>query len=247
MPPSGLSEWRTVRSGGREYVVKRLLDVTLAGLGIIVSAPLWLLISLAVGLEDGGPVFYRQGRMGRGGRRFEVLKFRTLVENADRIVRPWMSPDSQIVTRSGRILRRTALDEMPQLWNILRGQMSFVGPRAMPVDEFELFKARIPGLSERLSVRPGLTGVAQVYGRATRDIRRKLRYDLLYVRRLSLGLDLKLILLSFWISLRGRWEGVNGQPNGAKTVRARRSGSGDSSPGASPGAVSISKETFGGR
>ena len=110
------------------------------------------------------------------------------------------------MTRVGVFLRRTAMDELPQILNILRGDMSFVGPRAMPVSEFEAFKEKIPSLSRRLEARPGLTGIAQVYGKATRNIRAKLRYDLLYVGKQSFLLDIQLILLSVLLTLRGRWE-----------------------------------------
>ncbi len=186
--------------------MKRGLDFVLAATGVVVSAPLWVLFAIAVKLEDGGPIFYRQVRVGRNARAFAVLKFRTLRPDADKSVRPWMAPGHEWVTRVGIFLRRTALDELPQILNILKGDMSFVGPRAMPAIEFESFKETVPGLSRRLDVRPGLTGIAQVYGKATRNIRTKLRYDLLYVRKQSFLLDLKLILLSVLITLRGRWE-----------------------------------------
>lgn len=186
--------------------MKRGFDFTLAALGLAMSAPLWALIAIAVRLEDGGPVFYRQMRVGQKGRVFPVLKFRTLRQDADKTVRPWMAPGEEWVTRVGVFLRRTAMDELPQILNILRGDMSFVGPRAMPVSEFETFKEEIPGLSRRLEARPGLTGIAQVYGKATRNIRAKLRYDLLYVGKQSFLLDIQLILLSVLITLRGRWE-----------------------------------------
>ena len=116
------------------------------------------------------------------------------------------------VTRVGRVLRATAMDELPQLWNIFRGDMSVVGPRALRPDEIELGETTptpledVPGFAERSSVRPGLTGLAQIY--APRDVRRrqKFRYDRLYIRRQSFGLDLRLIVLSFWITARGTWE-----------------------------------------
>jgi len=186
--------------------MKRVFDFALAALGLAMSAPLWALFAIAVKLEDGGPVFYRQMRVGQKGHVFSVLKFRTLRRDADKTVRPWMAPGEEWVTRMGVFLRRTAMDELPQILNILRGDMSFVGPRAMPVSEFEAFKEKIPSLSRRLEARPGLTGIAQVYGKATRNIRAKLRYDLLYVGKQSFLLDIQLILLSVLLTLRGRWE-----------------------------------------
>ncbi len=195
-----------VSSDPVEYSLKRSVDFILAALAIFISAPLWLVFSIAIKLEDGGPVFYRQKRVGKNGKVFTVFKFRTLLQNADQVVRPWMNPDQKWVTRIGGLLRRTALDELPQVLNILSGDMSFVGPRAMPVNEFQSFRGKILGLERRLWVRPGLTGIAQVYGKATRDARAKLRYDLIYIQNQALLLDLKLIFLSFWITFRGRWE-----------------------------------------
>lgn len=194
---------------------KRALDLLLSSAGLIASAPLWLLIAAAIKLESDGPVFFSQPRVGEGGRLFDALKFRSMVDHAERDVGPLQATEHDPrVTRVGRVLRATAMDELPQLWNIFRGDMSFVGPRALRPDEVEvrgdLAEAvpldAIPGFAERSSIRPGLTGVAQIY--APRDVlrRHKFRYDRLYIRRRSLGLDLRLIALSFWITFRGAWE-----------------------------------------
>jgi lipopolysaccharide/colanic/teichoic acid biosynthesis glycosyltransferase len=197
-----------------EAVGKRALDVVLSGLGLLGSAPLWALIALLIKLEDGGAVFYAQDRVGRGGRRFRSLKFRSMIPDAELTSGPLQAraADGRI-TRVGRWLRATAMDELPQLWNILRGDMSFVGPRALRPSEIEVngrgeavALEDVPGYAERHRVTPGLTGVAQIY--ADRDIprRHKFKYDLLYIKRHSVGLDVRLILLSFWITFRGRWE-----------------------------------------
>jgi lipopolysaccharide/colanic/teichoic acid biosynthesis glycosyltransferase len=193
---------------------KRILDILLAGTGLAVSAPLSALIALAIKLEDRGPIFYRQDRVGRGGKVFQVLKFRSMVSDAEEAVGPVQaSQGDPRVTRIGRLLRSTALDELPQLWNILIGQMSFVGPRALRPGEIEVNGdgqsvplEAIPGYAERHAVPPGLTGLAQVY--APRDIPRhqKFRYDLLYTRCRTFWLDVRLIAISLWISVRGRWE-----------------------------------------
>jgi lipopolysaccharide/colanic/teichoic acid biosynthesis glycosyltransferase len=193
---------------------KRLLDVTLSGFGLIASAPLWALIAAAIKLEDRGPVFYTQPRVGEGLRTFEALKFRSMIPNADAGVGALQaSARDPRITRVGRVMRATAMDELPQLWNIFRGDMSFVGPRALRPGEIEVNAGGghvdmtdIPGYERRHSVRPGLTGIAQIF--APRDIvrRNKFRYDLLYIRRRSFWLDVKLIALSFWISFRGKWE-----------------------------------------
>lgn len=202
------------RPAARGPVLKRSFDVCLAGLGLVLSAPLWALIALAVKMEDRGPVFYGQERVGHEGRRFRSLKFRSMVPDADRRFGPRQAGERDPrVTRMGRILRATAMDELPQLWNIFRGDMSFVGPRALMPAEIEVRAAGetvriedVPGYEERHRVRPGLTGIAQVF--ADRDIprRHKFRLDLLYIRRQSFWLDMKLILLSFWITFRGTWE-----------------------------------------
>jgi lipopolysaccharide/colanic/teichoic acid biosynthesis glycosyltransferase len=194
---------------------KRALDIGLSLAGLIVSAPLWAVIAAAVKIDSRGPVFFSQPRVGEQGRLFDALKFRSMVDDAERSVGPLQAAEHDPrVTRVGSILRATAMDELPQLWNIFRGDMSFVGPRALRPDEFErraggsqvVAISDVSGFSERSAVRPGLTGLAQIY--APRDVlrRHKFRYDLLYIRRRSFGLDLRLILLSFWISARGTWE-----------------------------------------
>jgi len=196
---------------------KRMLDVALAGAGLILSAPLWAIIAAAIRLESPGPIFFRQDRVGERGRTFDALKFRSMIHDAERHVGPLQASENDPrVTRVGRVLRATAMDELPQLWNIFRGDMSFVGPRALRPGELELKRGGaagevvaledVPGFLERSAVRPGLTGLAQIY--APRDVLRyqKFRYDRLYIRRQSFGLDLRLILLSFWITARGTWE-----------------------------------------
>jgi lipopolysaccharide/colanic/teichoic acid biosynthesis glycosyltransferase len=195
-------------------MIKRIFDVLLAGIGLLLSAPLWVLFAAAIKLEDGGPVFFPQQRVGRGGRTFTALKFRSMVPDAEkRFGLVQAGERDHRVTRVGRLLRATAMDELPQLWNIFSGDMSFVGPRPLVPGEVEVRGDgrlvpldQIAGYRERHSVRPGLTGLTQVY--APRDIKRasKFRLDLLYLKRASLWLDLKLIVLSFWITGRGQWE-----------------------------------------
>ena len=193
--------------------MKRLFDATLAGTGLLLSAPLWGLIAAAIKLDDGGAVFFSQERVGHGGRVFRALKFRSMRPDAEAIAGALQATaDDPRVTRVGRILRATAMDELPQLWNILRGDMSFVGPRALRPGEIESEGGElvpleaVPGYATRIRVRPGLTGIAQIY--APRDVprRHKFRYDRVYIRQRSVWLDLRLILVSFWISFRGTWE-----------------------------------------
>jgi lipopolysaccharide/colanic/teichoic acid biosynthesis glycosyltransferase len=193
---------------------KRTLDVALASTGLIISSPLWFVIAAAIKAESRGPIFFAQPRVGERGRIFQALKFRSMIDDAEREGPLQATVHDPRVTRVGRILRATAMDELPQLWNIFRGDMSFVGPRALRPDEVEVRGdgapivrlEDVPGFTERASVRPGLTGLAQIY--APRDVlrRQKFRYDKLYIRRRSFGLDVRLIVLSFWITARGTWE-----------------------------------------
>jgi len=197
-----------------EPILKRSLDIFLSGIMLFLSVPVFLPIALAIRLEDGGPIFYRQERWGKGGTRFRVYKFRTMVPDADRKFGLIQAVENdRRITRIGRLLRAMGLDELPQILNILAGEMSFVGPRSLAVgevvrdDKRELLRYEdIPGFRRRLSVRPGLTGLATIYIPKDASPYRKFRYDLLYIRRQSIWLDLHLIALSFWISFRGKWE-----------------------------------------
>jgi lipopolysaccharide/colanic/teichoic acid biosynthesis glycosyltransferase len=196
---------------------KRVFDVALALIMLLISAPVWLAVACAIKLGDGGPVFYRQERWGRGERRFQVLKFRTMVAHSDREfgVRQ-ATPDDQRITRVGRLLRATGLDELPQIVNILVGDMSFVGPRALSTNERSAQGVPIryeetAGFARRLQVRPGLTGLATIYLPKDAPSLLKFRVDTLYVSRLSFWLDLRLVALSFWISFRGKWETRTGK------------------------------------
>lgn len=174
-----------------DHVFKRPFDAALAAAGLLITLPVWALVALAVWLDSGPPVFFRQPRIGRGGRMIRVLKFRSMI-TAPQSVEVQASRNDPRITRVGRILRRMALDELPQLWNIIAGDMSFVGPRAQPEKERvlvggrqqDLYMRDIPGFALRQVVRPGLTGVAQLY--APRDVphRQKFRYDLIYVRKM---------------------------------------------------------------
>jgi lipopolysaccharide/colanic/teichoic acid biosynthesis glycosyltransferase len=193
---------------------KRALDVALAGFGLLMSAPLWAIIAAAIKLDTRGPVFYGQARVGEGGRIFRVLKFRSMIVDAEKDTGPMPADeDDPRVTRVGGVLRATAMDELPQLWNIFRGDMSVVGPRALRPEEIDVDSAgrpvplqAIPGFAARSAIPPGLTGIAQIYARRDVSRRQKFRFDRLYIRRQSMLLDVRLILLSFWITARGTWE-----------------------------------------
>lgn len=195
--------------------LKRPFDILLASAGLIAASWFFALFSIMIVIEDGFPILIRQNRVGRKGRTFKSIKFRSMFKSALREnVSCQAQEDDPRITRVGRSLRRVAMDELPQLINILIGDMSFVGPRALLPKEIEVNRlttyvlhiSDIPGYEERARVQPGLTGIAQIY--AARDLPRryKFKYDLLYLRRLSFWTDLKLIMLSFIISFHGTWE-----------------------------------------
>lgn len=194
--------------------MKRFFDAALSSIGLLCSAPLWLIIMLRIKLEDGGPIFYLQDRVGKNGKIFKVIKFRSMIVDAENKSGPIQATEHDPrVTKIGRILRKTAMDELPQLFNIWKGDMSFVGPRALRPEEREVRGSEVsvrienvPGYKDRLAVIPGLTGLAQVYLPADAPRRQKFRYDALYVRNQSFCFDLKLVFLSFWITFKGKWE-----------------------------------------
>lgn len=192
---------------------KRALDIAVSGTGLLLSAPIWAVLAATIKLEDGGPIFFGQERVGEGGRIFRALKFRSMVQDAEKAGALQATEHDPRVTRIGRVMRSTAMDELPQLWNIFRGDMSMVGPRALRPGEIEttgngahVAMEDIPGYVARHTVRPGLTGIAQVF--APRDVPRryKFMYDRIYVERQSFFLDVRLIALSLWVTFRGRWE-----------------------------------------
>ena len=194
--------WLIFSSGFRksrtQAAVKRSLDVAMAAGGLIVGAPLFAVIAVAVRLTSPGPVFYHQKRVGLRGHIFSVHKFRSMRQDAEAVTGAvWASPagDSR-VTPIGGFLRRTRLDELPQLWNILKGEMSFVGPRPERPEFVTNLTQMIPYYGQRHVIRPGLTGWAQVcyaYGASTEDALQKLQYDLFYIKNFSVGLDLYIL------------------------------------------------------
>ena len=189
--------------------------------------PLWLLlwglIPLIIWLGDRGPVFYRHKRIGKDGKVFTVLKFRTMVPDAELKGPSWTTEGDPRVTRVGRLLRRTALDELPEILNICKGHMSLVGPRALDVEEHQALEQQIPEFSTRLRVRPGLTGLAQVYDRVD-SASDKFRYDLDYLQRMSPWLDITILALSLRNTLAVRWDRRGGKP--AEGMNLTQSGGG---------------------
>jgi sugar transferase (PEP-CTERM system associated) len=175
---------------------KRLFDIVLALAGLVAAAPIMLLTAAAIRLESGFPILYRQDRVGENGRVFTLNKFRSMRHDAEQGTPVWARAIDERVTRVGRVIRRTRLDELPQLWNVLRGDMSFVGPRPERPFFVAQLAEQIPFYEQRHAVRPGITGWAQVkyrYGASLEDSLEKLRYDLYYVKHLSLSFDLTIL------------------------------------------------------
>ncbi|QIA26696.1 sugar transferase [Thermaerobacter sp. PB12/4term] len=182
--------------------VKRALDLAGALLLALMFFPVLLIVPLLIWLEDRGPVFYRQRRVGRDGRIFELIKFRTMVPDAEKYTGPvWASVNDPRVTRIGKWLRATRLDELPQLFNVLRGDMSLVGPRPERPEMVTEFAARNPLFRAREALKPGITGLAQVFGPYDLDPDSKLTYDLLYIARWGIMLDLMVLLWTIPVML----------------------------------------------
>ncbi len=204
---------------------KRIFDVCFGIVFTIGVAPIMLLIALAIKLEDGGPVFFRQKRCTKDGEVFEILKFRSMIVDAEaKGLQPTISFDPRI-TKVGNIIRKYRLDELPQVFNILSGEMSFVGPRPERVEHVEIYCKEVPEFKYRMKVKAGLTGYAQIFGKYNSSAFDKLRLDLLYIENQSLGLDLRLIMLTVKVMFQGEsTEGFEKEMVRLMNRRARRAG-----------------------
>jgi Undecaprenyl-phosphate glucose phosphotransferase len=191
---------------GWNLVLKRVSDLVLGGVALLIAAPAMLVIAATLKLTSRGPVLFRQERMGVDGRRFQMLKFRTMHVDAERETGPvWARPDDPRRTRLGTFLRRRSLDELPQLFNVLRGEMSLVGPRPERPSFVQEFRRRVPGYMLRHKVKAGITGWAQINGwRGNTSIEKRIECDLYYIERWSLAFDLKILLQTLWYGFSGR-------------------------------------------
>ena len=178
--------------------MKRFLDVLLSLLAIIFLSPLMLVICLIIICDDGMPVIFRQDRVGRGDKLFKIKKFRTMKNGAPNLSTADFEESDEYITRSGKFLRRTSLDELPQLFNVLAGDMSFIGPRPTLTYHPWRLEEYSDAQRRRFEVRPGITGLAQVHGRKTIDWNDRIKYDVEYVDKLSLGLDCKILFQTVW-------------------------------------------------
>ncbi|SDH62763.1 exopolysaccharide biosynthesis polyprenyl glycosylphosphotransferase [Pseudobutyrivibrio sp. 49] len=179
-----------------QELVKRFFDVVLCVIAAVVLSPLMLIIAIAIKLEDHGPVFYKQARVTKDGKIFDILKFRSMVEDAEQ--RPATDDDDRI-TKVGHVIRATRVDELPQLFNIIKGDMSIVGPRPERTEHVEKYTAAIPEFEFRSKVKGGLTGFAQIYGKYNTSAYDKIKLDLMYIENYTFLLDVKLVLMTIRI------------------------------------------------
>jgi lipopolysaccharide/colanic/teichoic acid biosynthesis glycosyltransferase len=188
--------------------MNRSADVAIAGLALLAASPLLGLAALAIKLGGGGPVLYRQTRVGRDGADFELLKLRTMVPGAERLGAGYAVDEGDPrITSAGRILRKLSLDELPQLWNVIRGEMSVIGPRPTLRYQVDRYDER---QRHRLDVKPGITGWAQIHGRATLPWADRIELDLWYVEHRSPGLDLRILVQTPLALFRGTYKGATG-------------------------------------
>ncbi len=191
-----------------EKVVKRLMDVIVSLFVLVVGLPLWILISILIKIDSPGPVIYKQERVGKDGKIFTLYKFRSMFKDAEQMTGPvWASKNDPRITRIGKILRKLHLDEIPQFINVLKGDMSLIGPRPERPVFVEKLSKEIPLYRRRLKVKPGITGWAQIkykYDESIEDVKTKLKYDLFYIENMSFRMDLKIIFYTIWHILSGK-------------------------------------------
>jgi exopolysaccharide biosynthesis polyprenyl glycosylphosphotransferase len=191
-----------------EKKLKRLMDILISLLLLIISSPILIIVSVAIKIDSEGPVLFKQERLGQNGKPFKVLKFRSMIKDAEKYTGPvWSQKDDPRVTRMGKFVRKARIDEIPQMINVLKGEMSLVGPR--PEREFfvEKLSKEIPYYKRRLKVRPGVTGWAQIkhkYDETIEDVKIKLRYDLFYIENMSIRMDFKILLRTVYVVLFGK-------------------------------------------
>ena len=188
-------------------LINPLLDRITSTVGLLIVSPAILVAGMIIKLTSPGPVFYTQERVGKNGRLFKIIKFRTMCVNAESQGGPvWAKKNDLRITTFGKFLRKTHIDELPQLINVIKGEMGIVGPRPERPFFVSKFKDDIPGYTKRLSVKPGITGLAQCYHKydeTISDVQNKLRYDILYIKRMCWSLDLKILLITLRVSLFG--------------------------------------------
>ncbi|MFQ5605978.1 MAG: sugar transferase [bacterium] len=191
-----------------EQKIKRFMDIFISLIILVAFLPLWIILAVAIKIESPGPIFYKQKRVGKNGKEFTMYKFRSMVKNAESQSGPkWAEPEDPRITRIGRLIRKPRLDEVPQFINVLKGEMSLIGPRPERPHFVEQLKHKIPFYARRLKVQPGITGWAQIkgeYDTSIENVKTKLQYDLFYLENMSLRMDLKILLSTIYVMLRGK-------------------------------------------
>ncbi len=188
--------------------LKRAYDNIIAGVGIVVASPIILFTAIVIKIVSPGPVFFKQERVGWGGKPFDIYKLRTMQVDAEKSTGPtWAQEDDPRLIRFGKLIRRAHIDELPQLFNVLKGDMSIVGPRPERPVFVEKLSKEISDYRKRVNVRPGITGLAQVwhkYDETIADVRKKVKYDLLYIKEMCLMVDLRILLRTIIVSAQGK-------------------------------------------
>lgn len=198
--PELMPEW--------EKKLKRVIDLIISLLILVLSAPITILTAIAIKIDSKGPVLFKQERLGQNGKPFNVLKFRSMIQDAEKYTGPvWSQKDDPRVTRMGKFVRKVRIDEIPQMFNVLKGEMSLVGPRPERAYFVEKLSQEIPYYKRRLKVRPGITGWAQIkhkYDESIEDVKIKIKYDLFYIENMSLRMDFKILLRTVFVVLFGK-------------------------------------------
>jgi exopolysaccharide biosynthesis polyprenyl glycosylphosphotransferase len=198
--PELMPEW--------EKKLKRVIDLIISLLILVLSAPITILTAIAIKIDSKGPVLFKQERLGQNGKPFNVLKFRSMIQDAEKYTGPvWSQKDDPRVTRMGKFVRKVRIDEIPQMFNVLKGEMSLVGPRPERAYFVEKLSKEIPYYKRRLKVRPGITGWAQIkhkYDESIEDVKIKIKYDLFYIENMSLRMDFKILLRTVFVVLFGK-------------------------------------------
>ena len=205
-----------------QKIIKRSFDIVFSALALLIASPIMLIVALAIKLYDGGPVLFKQERVTEGNRIFSVLKFRSMIVDADKVSARKAINNDERITPIGKVIRPLRLDELPQLINILRGDMSVVGPRPERIENVKEYTEMIPEFTMRHTVKGGLTGYAQVYGKYNTSPKDKLNMDLIYIERFSLLLDVKLIILTIKILfMRESTEGFKEKDSSVKSMKQK--------------------------
>lgn len=196
-------DYGIVKGGVIFDIYQRILNIILSLIGLVIGIPLVIIFGIRIKIEDNGPITYKQERLGKGGKRFYIYKLRSMRTDAEKFGAQWAEKDDPRITKVGRFIRKTRIDEIPQLFNILKGDMSLIGPRPERPQFTEQFNREIPGFINRLAVKPGLTGWAQVNGGYDMTPAEKLVEDIYYIKNRSVLLDFKIIFKTVAVVLTG--------------------------------------------